>query len=100
MTAQRVLVTGAASDYGAAVAGQITADGASVVVADGDAAALAAVAGRIGAAGTIGADPADPEQVRRMIEEAVAVLGGIDVLVNCADGAPAAARLDDTAADD
>src|SRR4051794_17323235 len=71
----RALVTGGASGIGLAVAEALRADGAQVAVLD-----LAAD----GPAGFtyVRADVTDDAAVRRAVDEAVAALGGLDVLVN------------------
>jgi 3-oxoacyl-[acyl-carrier protein] reductase len=80
-----VLVTGASRGIGAAVARAFAAAGDRVAVHYGtrrshadDVAASLSGTGHV----VVGADLADPEAVRAMVEEAVAGLGGVDVLVN------------------
>ncbi len=80
-----VLVTGASRGIGAAVAHAFAAAGERVAVHYGTRRERAeAVAAALPGAGhaVVGADLADPEQVRRAVDEAAAALGGIDVLVN------------------
>jgi NAD(P)-dependent dehydrogenase (short-subunit alcohol dehydrogenase family) len=80
-----VLVTGASRGIGAAVARAFAAAGDRVAVHHGANAELARdVAGSLAGEGhvVVGADLADAEAVRRMVDEAAAGLGGIDVLVN------------------
>nr|WP_179756228.1 SDR family oxidoreductase [Kineococcus aurantiacus] len=69
----RVLVTGGASGIGAATVRRFAQDGARVVVLDRDPAP--------GAHG-VRADLSDDASVRAAVAEAVAHLGGLDVLVN------------------
>ena len=85
MASRAVLVTGASRGIGRAVARAFAERGDRVAVHHRDSAALAAdvLAGLPGSGHTIvGADLADPEAVRQMVEAAVADLGGLDVLVN------------------
>lgn len=76
-----VVVTGAASGQGRAAAQQFAARGASVVVADIDAAGAAALAREIdGLAVTV--DVAKEADIERMLAVAVERFGGLDVLFN------------------
>jgi 3-oxoacyl-[acyl-carrier protein] reductase len=80
-----VLVTGASRGIGAAVAQAFAAAGDRVAVHYGSRREQAQqVAASLPGDGHVvaGADLGDPEAVRRMVEEAAAALGGIDVLVN------------------
>ncbi len=80
------IVTGAAHGLGRAIAEQLAADGADIVVADilGDDAA--AVAGSLAASGrkavAVTVDIADERQVDSMVAGAIAEFGRIDILVN------------------
>jgi 3-oxoacyl-[acyl-carrier protein] reductase len=85
VVSRAVLVTGASRGIGRAVARAFAERGDRVAVHHRDSAALAAevLAGLPGSGHTIvGADLADPEAVRQMVEATVADLGGLDVLVN------------------
>src|SRR3954451_22637634 len=77
--ARTILVTGASRGIGAAVARAFAARGDRVAV-------HATTAERARAAGigevAVGADLADADAVRAMVDEAAAALGSIDVLVN------------------
>ena len=80
-----ILVTGASRGIGRAVAGAFAAHGDRVAVHYGQSARQAAdVLASLPGAGHVAvqADLADPAEVRRMVDEAAAALGGLDVLVN------------------
>jgi NAD(P)-dependent dehydrogenase (short-subunit alcohol dehydrogenase family) len=80
-----VLVTGASRGIGQAVALAFAERGDRVAVHYGQSAALAAdVLASLPGGGHVAvqADLADPAAVRRMVDEAAAALGGLDVLVN------------------
>jgi 3-oxoacyl-[acyl-carrier protein] reductase len=81
------IVTGSSRGIGAAVARRLAKDGFSVAVNyTGDAAEAESVVGDIkqggGKALSIQADVSDPAAMRRMFDQATAVSGGVDVLVN------------------
>jgi NAD(P)-dependent dehydrogenase (short-subunit alcohol dehydrogenase family) len=85
MQGRRVLVTGAASGIGLAVAGLFAAEGASVAMLDRNANSVAAAAEGLGASAThVVADVADQEQVDTAVDTAIAAMGGLDGVVNCA----------------
>lgn len=71
----RAVVTGGSSGIGAAVAEQLTARGARVVVLDRD-------AHESGEITEIACDVSDDEAVKSAVQRAAEELGGIDVLVN------------------
>ena len=75
------LVTGAASGIGAATARRLAAEGARVALADIDEDGAHSVAGEIDGY-AVGMDVADPDSARGGVEQAVALVGPIDVLVN------------------
>jgi len=81
------IVTGSSRGIGAAVARRLAKEGFSVVVNyTGNAAEAESVVGDIkqggGNALSIQADVSDPAAMRRMFDQAAAVSGGVDVLVN------------------
>ncbi|WNV86173.1 SDR family oxidoreductase [Umezawaea sp. Da 62-37] len=87
MGRRRVLVTGASrpTGIGAATAAALAARGDVVAVhARADVEAAEAVVASLPGEGhtVVVADLADPDQVAGMVDRAIAVLGGIDVLVN------------------
>ena len=85
-----VLVTGAASGIGRAIARRFVSDGAEVIAVDRDGDALAALAAEIGVTPLV-IDLSDIGQLPAAIED---VAGGIDILVNNA-GIQHVERLED-----
>jgi len=83
---KRALITGAGSGIGLETARLFAAEGATVVLADLDAAsvqqAAAEIAGQGGSAVAIQADVADATSVEAMVSQAEAALGGLDTLFN------------------
>jgi NAD(P)-dependent dehydrogenase (short-subunit alcohol dehydrogenase family) len=86
---KRALVTGGSKGIGRAVARQLGLEGVDLVIAarnqgelDAAAVELAAETGRKGVG--VVADTASDDSVKRLVAEAVAVLGGLDILVNAA----------------
>lgn len=87
LTGRRALVTGGSRGIGAEIVRRLTADGAAVAFTYASSAAdaeklVAEVAADGGKAVAIQADAADPAQVAAAVEQTVAELGGLDVLVN------------------
>jgi NAD(P)-dependent dehydrogenase (short-subunit alcohol dehydrogenase family) len=79
----RVLVTGATSGLGAAMASALVDAGAAVAVTGRDADRAEACARRLGGRAVgIGMDVRDNRQVERGVERALEALGGLDVVVN------------------
>ncbi len=88
LTGQVMLVTGGAGAIGAATAKLFADYGAHVVVVDLDADKAAETAKKAGNASIgVGADVTDPAQVRAAFDKAVAVYGGLDILVSNAGAA-------------
>lgn len=90
----RVLVTAASQGLGAATARQFSREGATVVISSRDLNALQSTASDIveetgHPVFTVAADVSDPEAVKRLVTNAVEMLGGLDVLVINAGGPPA-----------
>ena len=86
LAGRNAVVTGAASGIGWETALRFAQEGAAVVCADLDAegaeSVAAEIAGKGGAAHAAGADITSEADAARLAEEALAALGGIDVLVN------------------
>lgn len=84
---QRIaIVVGGARGLGQAIAAAFAGVGATVVIADRDAATAATTAQAIGGATTAlgSVDISDPAAPAAMVEAVVARHGGLDILVNCA----------------
>jgi NAD(P)-dependent dehydrogenase (short-subunit alcohol dehydrogenase family) len=79
---KRVFVTGSGAGIGKAIAALFTERGARVVVSDRNAEAAKQSAEEIGAAGVANCDITDEAQVQAAVQQAVDLLGGLDVLVN------------------
>jgi 3-oxoacyl-[acyl-carrier protein] reductase len=83
---RRAVVTGAASGIGAAIARAYAQAGARLMLADRDAARLASSAADCRALGTrvetVEADVGDEAGANHIVDQCIAVLGGIDILVN------------------
>jgi len=83
---KRALITGAASGIGLATVERFVEEGAAVAASDINAEGVRALAKRLSAAGhkvtaTCG-DVSKTADAKRMVEEAVAFLGGLDILIN------------------
>lgn len=79
-----VLVTGAAGGLGLAICRCFVAEGASVMLSDVDPSRLAKAVSDAGGVGGVAGDVSDPLDAARIIDETVAQLGALDVLVTAA----------------
>lgn len=89
LSGKRAIVTGGSRGIGKAVARTLAAEGVDVALVARSAAPLEAAATEIAEASgrqvvAVTADTGDDASVRAMVERAVAALGGVDILVNCA----------------
>lgn len=96
----KVLVTAGAGGIGLEVARAFVREGAKVFVCDVDRDALAALKQNDPAVQGVYCDVSDRPAVARMMEEGVAWLGGLDVLVNNAGIAGPTARVEDVSFED
>ena len=103
LSARAVLVTGAGSGIGRALAEALARRGTPVVLCDVDRAGAEAAAGKIAAAGgrawAIAADVTQPADVERMVGQARREAGALGGLVNCAGIYPNTPFLDVSAAE-
>lgn len=82
LTGQRVIVTGAASGIGLAIARAFLAEGARVMVCDADPRALAELGQSDPGILSARCDVSDRDEVGRFMASALEALGGLDTLVN------------------
>lgn len=87
LTGKRALVTGGSRGIGAAIALALADKGADVAItyersADRAAEIATAIRSKGRKAIAIQADSADPEAIKRSVDETVQALGGLDILVN------------------
>ena len=81
LTGRTVLITGAARGIGAACARRLSADGAKLVLADLDGAAVEKIAAELGQV-ALRADVTRPEDIARIVDEPYRRWGRLDVLFN------------------
>ena len=80
---KRVLITGGASGIGAAAAARFLEEGARVVVLDRDVEAGKGIQRELpGLAGVVNADVARLDEVKAAFEQAIQMMGAVDVLIN------------------
>jgi pyridoxal 4-dehydrogenase len=82
------IVTGAAQGIGAAVAAELTREGASVVIADINGAKATETAAGLERSLALEADVSDPEQVEQLVATTLEHHGRLDALVNAAAMVP------------
>lgn len=89
LTGRRALVLGSTSGLGRAVAAGLVSEGASVAVSGRDEGRAGSTAAAIGAAAWVTIDLTEPGAGTRVVSDAVAELGGLDiVVVNTGGGTP------------
>jgi NAD(P)-dependent dehydrogenase (short-subunit alcohol dehydrogenase family) len=96
----RVLVTAGAAGIGRAMAAVFEDAGARVFICDVDAAALVAMNDAHPRIASCRTDVSDPQAVDAMFDQAVASLGGLDVLINNAGIAGPTAKVEDISIED
>jgi 3-oxoacyl-[acyl-carrier protein] reductase len=84
----RAFVAGASKGLGKACAKSLADEGARVFVCSRNADEIRQAASEIGATGFSAADVSRPADVKRVVAEAIAKLGGLDILVTNAGGPP------------
>src|SRR5271167_4328423 len=83
LNGKRVLITGGASGIGAATAARFLEEGSAVCVLDRDATANDKIQQHLpGLSGALAADVSNLKQVEAAFDDALRIMGGVDVLVN------------------
>jgi 3-oxoacyl-[acyl-carrier protein] reductase len=86
----RAFIAGASRGLGKACAKALADEGARIFICSRSGAELKRAAAELGAAGYSTADLSRPEEINRVVAEAIAALGGLDCLVTNAGGPPTA----------
>jgi 3-oxoacyl-[acyl-carrier protein] reductase len=86
----KAFVVGASKGLGKACAKALADEGARVFICSRNIEELKRAAGELGAVGYATADVTRPTEVKRVVAEAIATLGGLDCLVTNAGGPPTA----------
>jgi short-subunit dehydrogenase len=81
---RRVILTGAAGGMGSILADLIVKAGAEIALVDANAGSLGSLAGQLGGSHAVPGDLSSPEGCSQAIQQAMKVLGGVDVLINLA----------------
>jgi len=84
----KAFVAGASKGLGKACAKSLADEGAQVFVCSRNAEELKKAAAEVGAASYSAADVSQPAEVKRVMAEAIAALGGLDILITNAGGPP------------
>ena len=82
----RAFIAGASKGLGKACAKSLAEEGARVFVCSRDAEQIRRAAAEIRAIGCSAADVSRPAEAKRVVAEAIAALGGLDILVTNAGG--------------
>jgi 3-oxoacyl-[acyl-carrier protein] reductase len=86
----KAFIAGASKGLGKACAKALADEGARVFICSRNNEELKRVAAELGAAGYAAADVSGPADVKRVVAEAIATLGGLDCLITNAGGPPTA----------
>jgi 3-oxoacyl-[acyl-carrier protein] reductase len=86
----KAFIAGASKGLGKACAKALADEGARVFICSRNTEELKRAAAEIGAAGYAAADVSRPAEVKRVVADAIAALGGLDCLVTNAGGPPTA----------
>jgi NAD(P)-dependent dehydrogenase (short-subunit alcohol dehydrogenase family) len=95
LSGRRTLITGAGGVIGTELAHGMAAAGAIVTAQD----ITLDRAEAVGAPHALAADLSDPQACRQLVADAIAVMGGLDIVVNCA-GINRRKRIDDVTSED